>query len=128
MCNTDFPFVDVPLTPPAPETGFESSSVKVWKLYESEADKHDTELAATWKGETDAMLIFVREFSTAQTHKSETSLIDDSPIDGSVFCCRFGLPHRDIQDPSAGHRWRNGSASHSAGRPIAIKCPLCLVG
>jgi hypothetical protein len=44
----------------APETGFESGSAKIWKLYESEADKHDTELASTWKGETDAMLIFVR--------------------------------------------------------------------
>ncbi|KAI0291772.1 hypothetical protein B0F90DRAFT_1610799, partial [Multifurca ochricompacta] len=39
------------------------ASVKVWKLYESEADKHDIELAETWKGETDAMLIFTGLFS-----------------------------------------------------------------
>ena len=42
------------------ENGFELASAKVWRLYESEADKHDTELAETWKGQTDAMLIFVR--------------------------------------------------------------------
>ena len=37
----------------------ETASAKVWRLYGSKADKYDTELAETWKGQTDAMLIFV---------------------------------------------------------------------
>lgn len=44
----------------AAESEFESTSAKIWRLYESEADRHDTELAETWRGQTDAMLIFVR--------------------------------------------------------------------
>jgi len=42
------------------ESGFESAPTKVWRLYQSEADKYDTQLAETWRGQTDAMLIFVR--------------------------------------------------------------------
>ncbi|KAI9454503.1 hypothetical protein F5148DRAFT_426246 [Russula earlei] len=45
------------------ENAFESASSKVWKLYEVETDKYDTELAGTWKGVTDAMLIFTGLFS-----------------------------------------------------------------
>jgi hypothetical protein len=51
------PLWNIPLTA---DHGFELASAKVWGLYESEADKYDTELAETWKGQTDAMLIFVR--------------------------------------------------------------------
>ncbi|KAI0290963.1 hypothetical protein BC826DRAFT_955940 [Russula brevipes] len=50
----------------AAENGFGSApaaSTKIWKLYESAADKHDTELAGTWRGQTDAMLIFTGLFS-----------------------------------------------------------------
>jgi hypothetical protein len=58
--SIDLAFGDAPSHTPATETGFESASCKIWKLYESVADKHDTELADKWKGETDTMLIFVR--------------------------------------------------------------------
>ncbi|KAI0253373.1 hypothetical protein BJV78DRAFT_1123091, partial [Lactifluus subvellereus] len=59
--SINLPFGDPPSHVPGTETGFESASWKIWKLYESAADKHDTELAETWKGETDAMLIFVHK-------------------------------------------------------------------
>ncbi|KAI0263088.1 hypothetical protein BC834DRAFT_828022, partial [Gloeopeniophorella convolvens] len=57
-----------PSPPPPPgawhiEAGYTPTSVKIWKLYESTADKHDTALTETWKGETDAMLIFTGLFS-----------------------------------------------------------------
>ena len=58
--SIDFAFGDAPSHTPGTETGFESASCKIWKLYESVADEHDTELAEKWKGETDTMLIFVR--------------------------------------------------------------------
>jgi len=83
----------------AAESGFESASAKVWRLYESEADKHDTELAETWRGQTDAMLIFVRTLyrlghEGGHPSKSLTLL----PIDGLVLCRRCGVHHRDIQN------------------------------
>jgi len=57
LCRLRIAHWNIPLTA---DNGFELASAKVWGLYESEADKYDTELAETWKGQTDAMLIFVR--------------------------------------------------------------------
>jgi Family of unknown function (DUF6535) len=73
--------VDAPFTRSAPETGFESDPANIWKLYESEADKHDTELASTWKGETDAMLIFVRD-PPLVPRISQAKIIDGTPKTG----------------------------------------------
>jgi hypothetical protein len=42
------------------QNGIDSGPVKFWKLYESEADKHDSILTGTWKEDTGAIVIFVR--------------------------------------------------------------------
>lgn len=38
-------------------------SNKIWSVYVSEAEREDRTLALSWKGDMDALLIFVRLFS-----------------------------------------------------------------
>ncbi|KAH9959478.1 hypothetical protein BC827DRAFT_1110749, partial [Russula dissimulans] len=83
---------------------------KVWKLYEVEADKHDTELAETFKGVTDAMLIFTGLFSAVvsafiiETYKTLlpdtgsatvallTQLVAQSQLNGSTSVTTSDIP------------------------------------
>lgn len=41
-------------------SSYDDPQSKIWSIYISEADKVDKALAASWKGDMDGILIFVR--------------------------------------------------------------------
>ncbi|KAI0283811.1 hypothetical protein BC826DRAFT_973608 [Russula brevipes] len=91
----------------AAENEFGSASVtstKIWKLYESAADKHDTELARMWRGQTDAMLIFVH--ALARSYIPSFQILKASLTLTPRSFSRFQQRHRPRHHRSAPHTAR----------------------
>lgn len=53
---------DVDCLVASPAVSFDAAERALWNMYSEKAEKFDERLAKNWKGDLDAILIFVRSF------------------------------------------------------------------
>lgn len=81
---------------PYTEAENEEACGKLWSIYIDEAERYDTRMVESWKGDMDGMLIFVRKSASPPSYNLSYFISV-----WLVFRESDGFPYRELQESPA---------------------------